>query len=254
MDAQMGRRFGLSPYFVIIDSATKAVETVPNPGGHGGRGAGVQAVVLAISKGVDVVLTGYCSPMAEKHLTDQGIRVVAGVEGTVGGAVARYLSGELVASGSVETRTGPGFARPGGAVLVRACKSSARQFVGLLPILVSVILLIGLFNAFVSRELLSGIFSGHAVLDTLWGACFGSVIAGNPINSYIIGGELLDYGVSLFAVTALVISWVSVGLIQLPAEMVALGKKFAVVRTAASFVMAVIIAMATVTMVNFFVR
>jgi hypothetical protein len=106
----------------------------------------------------------------------------------------------------------------------------------------------------VSRELLSGIFSGHAVLDTLWGACFGSVIAGNPINSYIIGGELLDYGVSLFAVTALVISWVSVGLIQLPAEMVALGKKFAVVRTAASFVMAVIIAMATVTMVNFFVR
>jgi len=45
-------------------------------------------VVLAISKGVDTVLTGYCSPTAMKHLTDNGISVVTGVTGSVAEAVA----------------------------------------------------------------------------------------------------------------------------------------------------------------------
>ena len=134
--------------------------------------------------------------------------------------------------------------------LVRAARSSARQFVNLLPILIGVVLLIGLFDAFISKELLTSIFSGNTILDTLWGASFGSILAGNPINSYIIGGELLDYGVSLFAVTAFVIAWVTVGLVQLPMEIAALGKKFALLRNGLSFILSIIIAMLTVTALN----
>jgi hypothetical protein len=93
-------------------------------------------------------------------------------------------------------------------------------------------------------------FSGNKIQDTLLGACIGSIFAGNPINSYIIGGELLEHGVSLFAVTALILTWVTVGLIQLPAEIVALGKKFALVRNAISFVFAIIIAITTVGVLN----
>jgi len=77
------------------------------------------------------------------------------------------------------------------------------------------VLLIGLLNTFVSRNFLAALFSGNPVLDTLLGAFFGSILAGNAINSYIIGGELLEYGVSLFTVTALIITWVTVGLVQL---------------------------------------
>jgi uncharacterized membrane protein YraQ (UPF0718 family) len=132
-------------------------------------------------------------------------------------------------------------------ILVHAARSSAKQFANLLPILIGVVLLIGLFDAFISKELLTSIFSGNIIIDTLWGAFFGSILAGNPINSYIIGGELLVYGVSLFAVTAFVIAWVTVGLVQLPMEIAALGKKFALLRNSFSFILSIIIAVLTVT-------
>ena len=39
---------------------------------------------------VDTVLTGYCSPTAEKYLADNGIRVISGNKGTVAEALAQY--------------------------------------------------------------------------------------------------------------------------------------------------------------------
>jgi hypothetical protein len=60
----------------------------------------------------------------------------------------------------------------------------------------------------------------------------------------------LKQGVSLFAVTALIITWVTVGLVQLPAEMAALGRRFALVRNAICFILAVPIALMTVVILN----
>jgi uncharacterized membrane protein YraQ (UPF0718 family) len=134
--------------------------------------------------------------------------------------------------------------------LAKATKKAARQFANLLPILVGVILLMGLLNAFVSEQLLTSIFSGNMVFDTLLGACFGSILAGNPLNSYVLGGELLKHGISLFAVTAFIVAWVTVGLVQLPAETAALGKKFAVLRNTLSFVLSIPIAILTVVILN----
>jgi len=84
------------------------------------------------------------------------------------------------------------------------------------------------------------------VIDPFVGAVFGSILAGNPINSYIIGGELLRNGVSLFAVTAFIVAWVTVGVIQFPAESMMLGKRFAAVRNLTSFILCIIIAVVTV--------
>ena len=122
----------------------------------------------------------------------------------------------------------------------------------LLPIFIGIILCIGLFTAFISEELLSSIFSGNPAADTLLGAGLGSIFTGNPINSYIIGGELLKYGVSLMAVTAFITAWVTVGIVQLPAEIAALGKEFALARNAVSFVMSLAIAILTVIFLGYF--
>ena len=78
------------------------------------------------------------------------------------------------------------------------------------------------------------------------GSMIGSISTGNPITSYIIGGELLKEGVSLFAVTAFIAAWVTVGVIQLPAEAAILGKRFALTRNALSFIFAILVALATV--------
>ena len=98
-----------------------------------------------------------------------------------------------------------------------ALRRAARQFFSIFPILIAVIFLVGLFQAFLPRRVLLTLFSGNTFRDTVWGACAGSIVTGNPINSYVIGETLLNLGVSLFGVTALMLSWVSVGLVQLPA-------------------------------------
>jgi len=250
LEAKVAQKFGIAEYLLIIDLDSGDFEAVPNPGASGQRGAGVQAVVLAISKDVKTVLTGWCSPAVRHQLTTNGIEVISGLSGTVGELVEKYRKGDLQKQAEAELEPAARGRRIDRVTLLQAAKSAARQFASLLPILIGVVLLIGLFNAFISKELLASILSGTPVLDTLWGACVGSILAGNPINSYVIGGELLKHGVSLFAVTAFIITWVTVGLVQLPAEIAALGKKFALVRNAISFVLFTAVAVLTVVVFN----
>jgi uncharacterized membrane protein YraQ (UPF0718 family) len=120
-----------------------------------------------------------------------------------------------------------------------------------IPILVGVLLLIGLVTGSLPKEFFTRIFTGNRILDPLIGAVFGSVAAGNPLTSYLIGGELLKNGISLIAVIAFIVSWVTVGTVQLPAESLMLGKLFALVRNATSFVMAILIAMLTILTLEF---
>jgi predicted Fe-Mo cluster-binding NifX family protein len=250
LDAKVANRFGASEYLLIIDVDCGDFEAVPNPVDIRQHGAGVQVVVLAISRGVKAVLTGYCSPAICNQIRASGIEVLTGISGTVGEAIEKYKKSYLKEIEVAETQPRSERAKVDRSILLHASRSAARQFVTLLPVLVGVVLLIGLFDVFVSKEMLSSIFSGNVALDTLWGACFGSIFAGNPINSYVIGGELLKYGVSLFAVTAFIVTWVTVGLVQMPAEIAAFGKRFALLRNGLSFALAIPVTILTVMILN----
>jgi len=245
LDAKVGSRFGTSGYMLIVDLQTMKLDPVPLGAGQGQRGGGMQAVVAAIGHRVKVVLTGYCGPQALAHLSDNGIKVIDGLEGTVIDVIDTYRREELSnpeigypdLSRSQRSRSGR---------IQASLYASAKQFGNILPIMAGVILLMGLFSALVSKTLITMVFSGKRVLDNLWGACLGSILAGNPINSYIIGSELLDQGVGLVAVTSFMVAWVSVGLVQLPAEMASLGVRFALIRNLVAFVFSMIIASLTV--------
>lgn len=254
LEAQVGHRFGISPYLVIVNLRTGNFEAVPNPGSSGQRGAGVQTIVLAISEDVKAVLTGYCSPAARRHLEANGIEIFTGLSGTVGEVLGRYKKGEIQKVEAAKIEREPGRRIVNRDILVHAMKRSGNQFATMLPIFLGVVLLIGLLNTFVSRNFLAALFSGNVVLDTFLGAFFGSILAGNPINSYVIGGELLQYGISLFTVTALIITWVTVGLVQLPVEIAALGRRFALLRNGICFILSIPIAIITVFIVNLVTR
>ena len=243
LEDKIAQRFGTSQYLLIIDTDSGDFEAMPNPGASGHRGAGLQAIVLVISQDVTTVLTGYCNPNAQRQLIANGIEVIDGLSSTVREAVDKYQKGKLYKDVRADNDLKKGGGKFDRATLAQAFKSSANQFANMLPILVGIMLLIGLFNAFISKDLLASIFSGNSVVDTLLGACLGSILAGNPINSYVIGGELLKHGISLFAVTAFIVTWVTVGMVQLPAEIAALGKKFAIIRNALCFILAIPIAM-----------
>ena len=129
---------------------------------------------------------------------------------------------------------------------LKALLNSLTSFGRLFPIMLGVIFCIGLFHVYISKHLLKNVFTGKIIQDTLIGGFIGSITTGNPINSYIIGLQLLDDGVTLFAVTAFIICWVTVGIVQLPYEISALGKEFALSRNLISFIISFFIAIGTV--------
>lgn len=119
-----------------------------------------------------------------------------------------------------------------------------------LPMLLGVILVLGLFRSFVSSRMLSAVFTGDLFQDTVIGSLIGSISGGNAVTSYVIGGELIKQNVSLVAVTAFIVAWVTVGIIQFPAEAAILGKRFACVRNILSFVLSILVSIGTVKMLT----
>jgi uncharacterized membrane protein YraQ (UPF0718 family) len=122
-----------------------------------------------------------------------------------------------------------------------------RSFGAAFPMVLGVILLLGLFRVFVTAALISAVFTGEMLRDTVIGALIGSISAGNAIASYIIGGELLKGGVSLFAIVAFIVAWVTVGVVQFPAEAAILGRRFAAARNLLAFMLAMVVSIVTVT-------
>ena len=126
--------------------------------------------------------------------------------------------------------------------VIKAAKGLWEAF----PMILGTILLISLISVLVPKSFYVSVFSKNQFLDSLIGSGIGSISAGNPITSYIFGGEMLKQGIGLIAVTAFLVSWVTVGLIQLPAESAILGKKFAILRNISAFILSIIVAIVTV--------
>ena len=129
-----------------------------------------------------------------------------------------------------------------GVSFYKAFKSFRTTF----PIMIGIIMIFGLFRTFVSKEMLLSVFTGDTFQSTVMGALIGSISTGNPVTSYIIGGELIKEHVSLIAITSFIVAWVTVGVIQLPAEAGILGGRFAFTRNILSFILSILVSIATV--------
>ena len=135
---------------------------------------------------------------------------------------------------------------------LKELKKASLGVVSMLPMVFAIVGLVGLFLSFVSKESLALLFSGDVIKDTLIGTLAGAIAVGQAMISYIIGGELLKDGVSLYAVTAFILSWVSLGFIQLPAEVEVLGLKFTVVRNILALISTILISIIAVTIIGAF--
>lgn len=124
-------------------------------------------------------------------------------------------------------------------------QKALRQMQVMIPVILGVILLVGLFQTFISKDLVSSLFRGTPIYDALLGAAFGSVLSGNPANSYVIGKGLLDVSAGLTGVASFIVTWVTVGLVQMPAEAAALGLRFAIIRAVIAFAVSIPIACCT---------
>ena len=125
--------------------------------------------------------------------------------------------------------------------IIKAGKGLWKAF----PMILGTILLISLISTLIKKSFYTTVFSKNIFLDSIIGSLIGSISIGNPITSYIFGGEMLNQGVGLIAVTAFLVAWVTVGIIQLPAESAILGKRFALLRNLTSFILAIAVAILT---------
>lgn len=124
----------------------------------------------------------------------------------------------------------------------QAAWQTAAIFVRTIPIVLGVLALACLVTAAVPAERISEVLPMESVLGPVLGAAVGGVAAGHPLTSYILAGELSAAGAGLATITALIVSWVTVGVVHLPAEAAILGTRFALWRNAISFVLAIAMA------------
>ncbi len=110
LDADVDQRFGRCQYFLIIDSDTMQIKTLPNEATLSSGGAGIQAAQIVTKEKVDIVITGNIGPNAFQILQAAGITIFTGAEGTIHEVLENYKKGNLKETGSanVESHAGIG--------------------------------------------------------------------------------------------------------------------------------------------------
>ena len=118
---------------------------------------------------------------------------------------------------------------------------AGQSLVKLLPLLVAVFGLVGLFQEFLPPELVTKwLGESSGAFGLLIGASAGAIAIGPPLAAYPLAGSLLDAGAWPPAIAAFIVSWISVGIITLPFEAQTFGSRFALLRNGISFLAAML--------------
>lgn len=123
----------------------------------------------------------------------------------------------------------------------KAVKIGAKQFRGTFVFFIAIFAAIGLLEAVVTPTQIQNVLgSGRGIFAPLVAALIGGLAAGPPAAVYPLGKYLLAQHASTAAVGTLLIAWVAVGTISLPAEVRFFGARFAFTRWAATLVLSVL--------------
>jgi predicted Fe-Mo cluster-binding NifX family protein len=103
LESKVDLRFGRAAGFIIYDLDSADFEFVDNTQNlNAMQGAGVQAAQNVANQGVDAIITGHCGPKAFMVLSNAGIKIYTGAEGTIAEAVEQFKKGELQEAGSAD--------------------------------------------------------------------------------------------------------------------------------------------------------
>jgi len=124
----------------------------------------------------------------------------------------------------------------------RSLEISWKSLVKMIPLLLAIFALVGLFEQFVSPEWIESRFGADAgLMALLTGAGLGSIAIGPPLAAFPLAGTLLDNGAWPSAVATFIVAWISVGIVTLPFEAEVFGLRFTLLRNGLAFVSALLI-------------
>ena len=130
--------------------------------------------------------------------------------------------------------------------LKKAFKKAFVNFISITPMMLAVIGLVGIMQVYLSPEILSTFFGYGSMTDTLVGTAAGAVSMGQGMISYVVAEGLMEQGVSHYALSAFILAWVTLGVVQLPAEASVFGVKFTLYRNILTWISTIAIAYVTV--------
>ena len=120
-----------------------------------------------------------------------------------------------------------------------ALQAGATTLLNLLPLLLAIFALVGLFQEFLPPQMIEAVLGqGNRAVSLLVGGLVGAVSIGPPLASYPIAGSLLSHGAWPPAVAAFIMSWISVGVVTLPFEAKIFSWRFALLRNGLTLVTA----------------
>ena len=112
----------------------------------------------------------------------------------------------------------------------KAFINALRNFISTLPMIIAITGLVGLFQTYITPSVLSTLFGFSNISDIFIGTFTGAVSSGNGAVSYVIAEGLKAQGVSVYALSAFILAWVTLGFIQIPAEASIFGIRFTLIR------------------------
>ena len=133
-----------------------------------------------------------------------------------------------------------------------ALNKAINNFLSMTPMLLGVIGFIAILQTYVTPEMLAHLFGYGKTTDIFTGTFIGAISSGNPAVSYLISDQLLTQGVSLYAVSAFILSWVTLGIVQLPAEVSVFGLKFTFYKNILTLIATMLVAYFTVLTLGLF--
>ena len=116
----------------------------------------------------------------------------------------------------------------------KSLKQTLMWFKELLPMLLGILLLISMFNQLWVFNYLNDYLSNE-LISLFLADIFWRILAWSTINSHVIANWFLDINNNVF-----LISWITVWIIQIPAEIYFFGKKFALIINWIAFIFAII--------------
>jgi len=112
LNSQIDPRFGRCEYFLIVNTDDMSFEAIENKGASLSGGAGIEAALLAISKGAKAVITGNCGPKAAQTLSSAGVDLLVDYAGTVKDAIEKYKSPDLTSTKNTKSEPAEYIQRP----------------------------------------------------------------------------------------------------------------------------------------------
>jgi len=122
--------------------------------------------------------------------------------------------------------------------LTYSLKQTWNSFLINIPIILWILILISILQVYFPLENILSF--GNKIFSIFLADLLAGLFSGNPINSYILAWEIWFSMETIFLISVFLVSWITVWLVQIPAESYFFWIRYSIIRNILSFLFAIL--------------